>query len=152
MNWSRGFSTLIVPPHAQWTVTASPSPTAARSISPGLPSRSHPGQRSGSMCVSERKILHPLYAEPRTGLLASRAMRDVIRVIMHLPSMVWLVLGIAVLAARTVGGNPLLSLVAALIFAGSGIGNLTALRRAHFGGLMLLAAAALTAVDWALHG
>ena len=39
-----------------------------------------------------------------------------------------------------------------LIFAGSGIGNLTALRRAHFGGLMLLTAAALTTADWALHG
>jgi hypothetical protein len=106
----------------------------------------------GHSLLVERRILRPLYAEPRTGLLASRAMRDVIRVVLHLPSMAWVVLGIAVLAARIAGGNPLLSLVAALIFAGSGIGNLAALRRAHFGGLMLLAAAALTAVDWALHG
>jgi hypothetical protein len=116
----------------------------------------------GHSLLGERMILRPLYAEPRTGLLASRAMRDIIRVIMHLPSMAWVVLGVAVLAARIAGGNPLLSLVAALIFAGgyypgsslagSGIGNLAALRRAHFGGLMLLAAAGLTAVDWALHG
>jgi hypothetical protein len=106
----------------------------------------------GHSLLGERKILLPLFAEPRSGLLASRAMRDVLRVIMHLPSMTWVVLGIAVLAARMDGGNPPLSLVAALIFAGSGIGNLAALRRAHFGGLMLLSAAALTAVDWALYG
>lgn len=106
----------------------------------------------GHSLLGERLILGPLYAEPRAGILTSRAMRDVLRVIMHLPSLTWLVLGIAVLAARLAGGNPPLSLVAALIFAGSGIGNLTALRRPHFGGLMLLAAAALTAVDWAVHG
>ncbi len=64
-----------------------------------------------------------------------------------MPSMAWAVLGIAVLAARIEGGNPLLSIVAATIFTGSGIGNLAALRRPHIGGLMMLGAAALTLAD-----
>jgi hypothetical protein len=45
------------------------------------------------------------------------------------------------------GGNPLLGIVAAIIFTASGIGNLAALRRPHFGGLMLLGAAGLTLAD-----
>jgi hypothetical protein len=64
-----------------------------------------------------------------------------------MPSLAWAVLGVAVVVARIEGGNPLLSVVAAILFAGSGIGNLVALRRPHFGGLMLLAAAALTLAD-----
>jgi hypothetical protein len=38
-----------------------------------------------------------------------------------------------------------------MIFAASGIGNFTALRRAHFGGVILLAASALTLLDWQIH-
>jgi hypothetical protein len=67
-----------------------------------------------------------------------------IRAVFHMPSIAWAVLGIAVLAARIQGGNPLLGIVAAIIFTSSGIGNLAALRRPHFGGLMLLGAAGLT--------
>ncbi len=44
-----------------------------------------------------------------------------------------------------------MSLVAAVIFGISGLGNLAALRKAHFGGLMLVAAAGLTFADWILH-
>jgi hypothetical protein len=67
----------------------------------------------GHSLISERKLLRPLYAEPRGGLLAARSMRDITRGIFHMPSMVWAVLGIAVLAARIEGGNQLLSIVAA---------------------------------------
>jgi hypothetical protein len=101
----------------------------------------------GHSLISERKFLRPLYAEPRSGLLAPRAMRDIIRVVFHIPSMAWAVLGIAVLVARIEGGNQLLSIVAAIIFIGSGIGNLAALRRPHIGGLMMIGAAALTLAD-----
>jgi hypothetical protein len=97
--------------------------------------------------ISERKFLRPLFAEPRTGLFASRSARAITRGIFHMPSMVWAVLGIAVLAARIEGGNQLLSIVAAIIFTASGLGNLTALRRPHIGGLMILGAAALTLAD-----
>ena len=101
----------------------------------------------GHSVISERKFLKPIYAKPGTGLFASRATRDITRAIFHLPSIVWAVLGVAVLAARFEGGNPLLSIVAAIIFAVSGIANLTALRRPHAGGLLLLGAASLTLAD-----
>ena len=105
----------------------------------------------GHSLISERIFLRPLNAGPRTDPFASRAMRDITRAIFHFPSLAWAVLGIAVLAARIEGGNPLLSIAAAIIFAGSGIGNLAALRRPHAGGLMLIGAAALTLADLMLH-
>jgi hypothetical protein len=101
----------------------------------------------GHSLISERKILGPLYAGNPGGVLKSRPTRAIIRAVFHMPSMAWAVLGIAVLAARIEGGNPLLSIVAATIFTGSGIGNLAALRRPHIGGLMMLGAAALTLTD-----
>ena len=64
-----------------------------------------------------------------------------------MPSMVWSVLGIAILAARVEGRNPLLSIVATTIFAASGVGNLLALRRPHIGGLVLEVTAALALAD-----
>ena len=73
----------------------------------------------GHSLISERRFLRPLYAEPRTGLFA----------------------------ARVEGGNPLLSIVAAIIFTASGVGNVVALRRLHFSGLLMLGAAALTLAD-----
>jgi hypothetical protein len=104
----------------------------------------------GHSLISERKVLRRLYAEPRTGLLASRAMRDIIRGVFHMPSLTWAVLGLGVLAARLEGGNQLLSIVATIIFTGSGIGNLAALRRPHISGLMMIGAAALTLADLTL--
>jgi hypothetical protein len=101
----------------------------------------------GHSVISERKFLRPLYAEPRTGLFAARSARAITRGIFHMPSMVWVVLGLGVLAARIDGGNPLLSIVAATIFTASGAGNLVALRRPHISGLLLVAAAALTLAD-----
>ena len=101
----------------------------------------------GHSVISERKFLRPLYAEPRTGLFASRSARAITRGIFHMPSMVWVVLGLGVLAARIEGGNVLLSIVAATIFTVSGAGNLVALRRPHISGLLLVAAAALTLAD-----
>lgn len=104
----------------------------------------------GHSVISERAILGPLYAGTPAGILKSRATRAVIRAVFHMPSVAWAVLGVAVLLARTEGGNQLLGIVAAIIFAASGIGNLVALRRPHFGGLMLVGAAALTLADLTL--
>ena len=101
----------------------------------------------GHSVIGERKIFPPLYAGNLQGILKSRATRDVLRVVFHMPSLTWAVLGIAVLVARLDGGNALLSIVAAIVFGVSGIGNLVALRRPHFGGLMLLVATALTLMD-----
>jgi len=101
----------------------------------------------GHSVISERKFLRPLYAEPRTGLFASRSARAITRGIFHMPSMVWVVLGLGVLAARIEGGNVLLSIVAATIFTASGAGNLVALRRLHISGLLLVVTGALTLTD-----
>jgi hypothetical protein len=101
----------------------------------------------GHSVISERTILGPLYAGSPGGILKSRATRAIIRAVFHMPSLAWAVLGIAVLVARLDGGNSLLSIVAAILFAVSGVGNLAALRRLHFGGLMLVGAAALTLAD-----
>jgi hypothetical protein len=101
----------------------------------------------GHSLIGERKILGPLYAGNPGGVLKSRSTRAIIRAVFHMPSLVWAVLGIAVLVAHIEGGNPLLGIVAAILFTGSGIGNLAALRRPHFGGLMMLGAAALTLAD-----
>jgi hypothetical protein len=106
----------------------------------------------GHSLISERVLLGPLYAESCMGLLASRATRDIIRVIFHIPSIVWAVLGIAVVAARIQGGNTLISIVAAIIFTASGLGNLAALRSPHLGGLLLLGAAAFTLADLMFSG
>jgi hypothetical protein len=100
----------------------------------------------GHSLMSERTILGRLYADNPGGVLKSRRTRAVIRAVFHMPSLAWAILGIAVLAARIQGDNPLLSIVAATIFTVSGIGNLAALRR-PFLGLMLLGAAALTLAD-----
>ena len=101
----------------------------------------------GHSLISERKFLRPLFAEPRARLFAARSMRDITHVVFHIPSMAWAVLGIAVLAARIEGGNQLLSIVAAIVFTGSGLGNLAALRRPHIGGLLMLGAASMTLAD-----
>ena len=105
----------------------------------------------GHSTLSERLFLRPLFAGPQDGFFAKAATRDITRAVFHIPSLTWGVLGLAVLLARLCGSSTLLSLSAAVIFAGSGIANIAALRRAHPGGLMLIAAAALTFMDWALH-
>ena len=104
----------------------------------------------GHSVISERAILGPLFAGERVGILKSRAQRAIIRAVFHLPSIAWAVLGIAVLVGRLEGGNRLLDIVAAIIFACSGIGNLIALRRPFPGGLILLAGAGLTLGDLTL--
>lgn len=97
--------------------------------------------------LGERVILGPLYRERTEGLLAARAMRDIVRAVFHIPSLVWVGLGIAVLLNRMQAGSDLLPITAAIIFALSGIGNLVALRRPHPGGIILLTMAIATIAD-----
>ena len=101
----------------------------------------------GHSIVGERQILGPLYAGNPGGVLKSRRTRAILRAVFHMPSLAWAVLGIGVLVGRLEGGNQLLSIIALIVFAASGIGNLAALRRPHFGGLILLGAAAMTLAD-----
>lgn len=97
--------------------------------------------------LSERVLLGPLYRERSDGMLAKKAMRDIIRAVFHMPSLAWAGLAVAVLVNRFQDGNDLLPIAAAIIFAISDAGNLLALKRPHPGGIILLAMAALSVVD-----
>lgn len=97
--------------------------------------------------IGERVILGPLYREPTNGLLAVQPTRNIIRAVFHIPSLAWAGLGVAVLLNRLQSGSDLLPVVAAIIFALSGIANIAALRRPHPGGVMLLAMAFATFAD-----
>ena len=52
------------------------------------------------------------------------------------------------LVARLEGGDIFVTVIAALVFATSGVANLTALRMPHFGGLLLLGMSALVLADF----
>ena len=105
----------------------------------------------GHSVLSEKLFVRPLNTDEHVKKLFRPRARAVMRVLFHLPSAVWTILGLAVLVARLSGGNPLLSAVAGTIFLISGVGNIAALRKPHFGGLMMLVAAAMTFADWATH-
>jgi hypothetical protein len=97
--------------------------------------------------LSERVLLGPLYRERREGMLAQKPTRDIIRAVVHMPSMAWAGLAIGVLVNRMAGGGDVLPVLAIIIFAVSGAMNLLALRKAHPGGIILLAMAITTFAD-----
>ena len=100
----------------------------------------------GHSWLGERVLLGPLEKEGGR-VFAHRDKRAIFRAVFHLPSLLWILLGAAVLVNRLQQGGELLPLVAALAFSVSGVANLIALRRPHPGGLLLLAAAALCVID-----
>lgn len=102
---------------------------------------------AGHSWLGEARIFGPLYAQPHQGVLTSRAMRDVIKAVFHLPSIAWAALGIALFVNAGAPNAPLY-VAAIIVFAASGLGNLISLRMLHPGGLMMLAAAALTSIQF----
>lgn len=101
---------------------------------------------AGHSWLGEARVFGSLYAQPHQGILQSRAMRDVIRAVWHLPSLAWVALGIALLVNNGAANMPLYG-TAIAVFAVSGLGNLVALWSPHPGGLLLLAAAALATIQ-----
>ncbi|MEP2990139.1 MAG: hypothetical protein ABJN65_14255 [Parasphingorhabdus sp.] len=97
--------------------------------------------------IGERLLIRPLYAERTDGILADKSTRDIIRAVMHMPSLAWAGLAIAVLINRWQDGTDLMPITAAIIFVISGVGNLLALKRPHPGGLILVAMAVLSLAD-----
>ncbi len=97
--------------------------------------------------LSERVLLGPLYQERTGGMLSSKPTRDIIRMLVHMPSIAWAGLAIAVLINRLQNGSDLLPVLAIMVFAISGLGNLLALRRPHPGGIILLAMALASLAD-----
>ena len=102
---------------------------------------------AGHSWLGEARVFGPLYARPHDGVLASRAMRDVTRAVWHLPSIAWAAMGVALLVNGQTPNAPLFA-GAIVIFAASGLGNLIALRQPHPGGLLMIAAAVLTAIQY----
>lgn len=75
--------------------------------------------------------------------------RRIITLIWHLPSLTWSALALAILTARVSGTSNLpLTSVAIFVFAASGIANLWAHRKPFLGGILLILAAMLVAMDW----
>ncbi len=101
----------------------------------------------GHSWLGEARVFGPLYARPHEGVLASRAMRDVIRAVWHLPSIAWAAMGTALLVNGRTPNAPLF-FAAIAIFATAGLGNWISLRRLHPGGLFLIVAAVLTAIQY----
>lgn len=101
----------------------------------------------GHSLLSERTLLQPLFAEPRFGIFLARWARDITRGIFHMLSIVWVLLGLGVVASRIQGGNTLFDSVAVIIFTLSASINFAALRRPYAGNLLLMGAAILTICD-----
>ena len=97
--------------------------------------------------LSERVLLGPLYRERSDGMLTQKPTRDIIRAVVHMPSMAWAGLAIGVLVNRMLGGGDVLPVLTIIIFAISGAMNLIALRKAHPGGIILLTMAFTTFAD-----
>lgn len=88
--------------------------------------------------------LERLYQDEASGTEKRRIMK----VVWHLPSLLWIVAAALVLTGRlTSQPSALLSLLAIFIFAAAGIGNLWAHRRPFIGGLLLLSIAGLIGAD-----
>lgn len=102
---------------------------------------------AGHSWLGEARIFGPLFAQPHQGVLASRSMRDVIRAVWHLPSLAWVAFGFALFLNQGAPNLPLYG-AAIAVFVVSGIGNLVSLRMPHPGGILLLAAAGLTAFQF----
>ena len=94
--------------------------------------------------IGERTIFRPLQLEEQGGVLRGRSTRAIVRAVWHIPSFVWIVLALALLLHGNGPASWAVGTIAAVVFAGSGIGNIAALRKPHFGGITLLLAAALS--------
>jgi hypothetical protein len=100
--------------------------------------------------IGEVRLLDPILgslphlSEPGYG-------RRLVRAVWHLPSVIWPMVALAAVVARSQGGDPTLSSLAIAVFLVSGAGNLLAAQQLHPGGILLLVIAALMSVDWYAH-
>jgi len=94
----------------------------------------------GHSWLGETRILIPLYRESGSRVLASRRTRDTIRLVWHIPSMVWIVIGLFLLLHPELA---MLRWLAAIIYGLSALANLCAIRRVHLGNVVLGAATLL---------
>jgi hypothetical protein len=99
---------------------------------------------AGHSWLGEKFILGPLLkSEPLPGILKPEINRRLVRYVWHLPSVLWAVLGCYMLWAGLAGemSRPTAIILGAL-FVVSGIANMAAVRRFHFGWALLFSIAA----------
>lgn len=94
----------------------------------------------GHSWLGETRILIPLYREGNSRVLSSRRNRDVLRLVWHIPSMAWIVIGLFLLLHPEM---KMLRWMGTIIYGLSGLANLWAIRRVHLGNVILGAAAIL---------
>lgn len=100
----------------------------------------------GHSWLGEKFVIGPLLrSDPLPGVLKPEINRRLVRYVWHLPSAIWLVLGLFILwAAVSNRLTPTAAWVLGGVFLVSGLGNMGAVRRFHIGwALLFLATAAL---------
>lgn len=98
----------------------------------------------GHSWLGEKHLVGPLLsAEPLPPVLRPAINRRLVRWVWHLPSAIWAVLGLYILWAAVAGAmTQSISVVLGVVFAISGLANMGATRRVHFGWVLLFAIAA----------
>lgn len=95
--------------------------------------------------LGERNILWRLFAEGNSQALQKGRMRELLRAVWHIPSLAWIVLGLALVHAGFSGrSDVVLAAMAGAIFALSGLANWIALKSFHISGAVLVAAGLLS--------
>lgn len=99
---------------------------------------------AGHSWLGEKFVIGPLLkSDPLPGVLKPEVNQRLVRYVWHLPSAIWAVLGIYVLWAGLAGAmtKPTAVLLGA-VFVVSGLANMVAVRRFHFGWALLFSIAA----------
>lgn len=98
----------------------------------------------GHSWLGEKFVIGPLLrSEPLPGVLKPEINRRLVRYVWHLPSAIWLVLGLFILwAAASERLTPTTAWVLGAVFLVSGLGNMAAVRRFHIGWALLFTATA----------
>lgn len=107
---------------------------------------------AGHSWLGEKFVIGPLLAsQPPPPVLKATINRRLVRYVWHLPSIIWAVLGIYILWAAFAGGlGKSTALALGAVFIVSGLANMAATRRFHFGWALLFSiAAALWAAAFA---
>ena len=98
----------------------------------------------GHSWLGEKLVVGPLLrSEPLPPVLKPEINRRLVRWVWHLPSAIWAVLGLYILWAALAGAMTQNAAVAlGTVFAVSGLANMGATRRVHFGWVLLFGIAA----------
>ncbi len=94
---------------------------------------------AGHSWLGEKFVIGPLLAgDPLPGILKPEVNRRLVRYVWHLPSAIWAVLGIYILWAALAGAmTKSTAVILGAVFLVSGLANMAAVRRFHFGWALL---------------